>query len=120
VSFRWLKRLADWLDNRFPAKVHVTDEVFHDLLRRETERTMRLSTQEAEIASLKSIVSGQVDLVVSLSDSVKDIAAAVDKIEGLEKTIVAIKEAVSKAAAPAAEAAKRRAEFIASGRFPGE
>ena len=129
MSFRWLKRLGDWLDNRFPAKVHVTDEVFQALLKRETERTQRANTQEAELAALTGLLARQgaalaelkgrmesadaLDgrLIVQLSDEQK-------RIDALEGTIGAIKEFVTKAAAPDAQAAARRAAFIASGRMP--
>ena len=57
MSFRWLKLCADWLDNRFPAKVHVTDEVFQALLKRESERQLRANTQEAEISALTGLAA---------------------------------------------------------------
>lgn len=129
MSFRWLKRCADWLDNRFPAKVHVTDAVFQDLIRRETERIQRANTQEAEISALTGLLArqgaaleelkGRMEsadafdgrLIVQLSDEQK-------RIDAIEGTIGAIKEVVTKAENPDAQAAARRAAFIANGRMP--
>ncbi len=102
---RLLKRLADWLDARFPAKVHVTDEIFQALLRRETERQMHLNT-----------LSSAIETEVNAARSGHRLLC--ERIDALEGTIVAVKEFVNKAEAPAAAAAARRAAFIADGRMP--
>ena len=102
---RMLKRIADWLDARFPAKVHVTDEVFQSLLRRETERQLHLNTLGAAIEQeVKAARQGHRILQ--------------ERIDDLEATIGGIKEVVTKAANPDAQAAARRAAFIESGRMP--
>ena len=101
---RILKCLADWLDNRFPAKVHVTDAGFQDLLKRETARQMHLNTLAAAI-----------ETEVNAARSGHRLYS--ERIDAIEGAIVAVKEFVSKAAEPAAAAAARRAKFIEDGRM---
>lgn len=111
MSFRWLKRMADWLDNRFPAKVHVTDEAFQALLRHESERQMRANTQEAELAVMTQKLK-------NLGIVLENLVPLLDRVDSLEGTLGQIKEVVTKAAAPEAQASARRAAFVASGRMP--
>lgn len=119
---RMLKRFADWLDNRFPAKVHVTDEAFQALLKSETERTQRANTQEAEVKSINESMADLVERVESLSSFCGRITVLLDderkRIDLLEGTLGSIKEVVTKAAKPDAQAAARRASFVESGRMP--
>lgn len=90
---RLLKTFADWLDKRFPPKVHVTEDSFNSLLRQETGRTDRINSHEATLADHRV------------------------KIASLEKTIAAIKDHLAKGGAVGPAAELRRAEFIANGRL---
>ena len=102
---RLLKRFADFLDQRFPAKFHVTDEMFHALLKRETDRQMHLNTLAAAI-----------ETEVSTARSGHRLLS--ERIDAIEGTIVAVKDFVTRAENPDAKAAARRAAFIAEGRMP--
>lgn len=82
-----------WLDQRFPPKVTVTKEGFEALLDREHAR-------------MKSATSFRIDL-----DTQKD------RIKGLETSVAAIKELLSKGGAVGPAMEHRRAEFVKTGRM---
>ena len=86
-------RLLTWLDQRFPAKIHVTEEDFD-----------RLDSR------LRAVVASANDLSMGL-------AMRTARIVRLEESVQAIKDAMAKAATPTAAEMHRRAAFIASGRM---
>lgn len=90
---RLLIGLLMWLDARFPPKVTVTKEGFDALIEREHSR-------------MKSMTSLRLDL-----DTQKE------RIKGLETSVAAIKELLTKAAQASTVSETRRAAFIASGRM---
>ncbi len=90
---RALIAILTWLDARFPPKVTVTKEAFDQLLEREHRRMKEATSLRLEIDTQK------------------------ERIAGLEKSVNAIKELLTKAAQPAQAEMARRAAFIASGRM---
>lgn len=90
---RLLKRFADWLDSRFPPTVRVTDESFRSMLLQDAERIQQMNTHRVILNEHRT------------------------KIDKLEASVHAIKDLLSKAAAPAVAPEKRRSDFIASGRM---
>ena len=85
-----VRRFLDWLDQRFPVKVTVTEQIFDDLNRRQGDLWIRID-----------------QVITRLGDQA-------DRISALEESIRALREALTKA--PAQEQA-RRAAFISSGRM---
>lgn len=95
---RLLKRIADWLDSRFPAKVHVTEAGYHKLL--------------CDFANLKGIFEA------NRVDS-KELEI---RVRILEKSLISLKEALVKGEMPMprTEAQRMREAFIRDGVIPGE
>ena len=85
-----VRRFLDWLDQRFPVKVTVTEKMFCDLNLRQDNQGIRID-----------------QVITRLGDQA-------DRISALEESIRALREALTKA--PAQEQA-RRAAFISSGRM---
>jgi hypothetical protein len=90
---RALLRLAEWLDKRFPPKVTVTDEVFAALQEKEHRHSKEIATISGEVLVLKG------------------------ELRSAEKSILALKEFISKGGTTAISEANRRAQFIAEGRM---
>jgi hypothetical protein len=88
------RRFLDWLDERFPAKVTVTEEGYNQLL------DMYKSTNQRSV------------MLEGIS------AAHQSRLEKLEDSISAIKEGISKQQNPVAVEMHRRSQFIANGRMP--
>ena len=84
-------RLLTWLDQRFPAKVTVTEEGYATLL------GMFKDTHQRSV------------MLEGISD------AHQRRIEKLEESLAALKEAMSK---PSQAAQAMRAQYIATGRMP--
>lgn len=93
---RLLKRLADWLDQRFPAKVTINEETFNDLQRR-----LMLLERHAEL-------------------HIKRLDAHEDAITASVKSLIGLKESLTRGGALAvkSEAEKLRDEFV-QGTFRG-
>lgn len=88
-----LKRLVDWLDKRFPAKVYVSQEDlehikwnFQDHAKSITRLTQEMATLQAEDVALRKAMDG-------------------------------IRDTLVKEISPAVKAENRRAAFVASGRM---
>jgi phage gp16-like protein len=88
-----LVRFAAWLDARFPAKVTVTLEDYGRI----ADRLNRIGNDASGFNA--------------------DFMLATARIAALEESVKALKEALTKASQPAVVADKRRADFVATGRF---
>ena len=100
-----IKAFVDWLDRRFPAKVVVTEADYRQF----QERQVHFSGLVAEFEkSTDERFLGIVDYCARTN-------ARIDK---LEESVKALKEALGKTIAPGAVSAEKcRADFIGSGRI---
>lgn len=88
---RLLKAFVEWLDRRFPAKFVITEQHFNQL--------------DLDWGRVRTEVN-------ALSRGEK---MAFDRIDKLEKSLVVIKDLLTKGQTIAAD--KRRADFVATGRM---
>ncbi len=90
MTFRWLVRLASWLDLHFPPKVVVTQEIFDGLQLKEHKHSEEIARLQGE------------DLVVKA------------RIAALEKSLAALKDGIATGKVPTGPAGKDRLreEFV--------
>lgn len=86
-------RFLTWLDQRFPAKVTVTEGRYLELC--------------GELQAVK----------FKLAETLSAMTIYALRTKALEESLAAIKDAMAKAATPTAAEMHRRAAFIASGRM---
>jgi hypothetical protein len=84
MTFRWLLRIAEYLDRRFPPKVVVTQEVFEALSAKTHKNAKEIAALQGEQMVLR------------------------DRLAGAEKSLAAVKEALTKGGSPATAAVKDR------------
>lgn len=87
MTFRWLVRLAAWLDSRFPPKVTVTDELYNAL-------TDRVHRQDKMAASLHNRLEDALGRLLALESS-KPSDATNDRIEALESKLADLAKALA-------------------------
>lgn len=90
---RALKAFVEWLDRRFPEKAVVTPKM---------------------LSQFKSDMDSAIHAAEALYDAHSELWK---RVESLEKSMAAIKDAIAKAQMPLVAADKRRSEFIAQGRL---
>ncbi len=94
MTFRWLIRLGEWLDKRFPAKVVITRAELD-------ERDERVKNLEQSVSFLDG-----------------NNAAFSERVSALEKSVAAIKDAITRGQiAPRTDKEALREKFI-RGEFP--
>ena len=90
---RLLKAVVLWLESRFPPQVVLSEESFSALVR-------RIDAIESSTGKLSQMNQSNWE-----------------RVNSVEKSVVALKEALVKATSPAAVADNRRSNFVASGRM---
>lgn len=98
---RLLKRIADWLDRRFPPRLVVTQEAYDALLEKQHSISKRADKFRDELN----------ELAVGIG---KEIKADRERISALEKSLAAMKELLAKGGATMikTEADKLRDQFV--------